>query len=95
MMRSGQLFLLVLFFIASCGEKPKKESSFSTKITVNDTSGYGYEIYNNNKLYIRQPIIPAVEGNKAFSARSDAQKTADYIVNKLENGITPPTVSVQ
>lgn len=35
-------------------------------------NGYGYDIYNNNKLFIHQPTVPAMPGNSGFTTRTIA-----------------------
>jgi hypothetical protein len=67
---------------------------FSVNIIFSDTLGYGYEILNDGKLYIRQPIIPAIPGNHGFKTQADAQKVGNRVKEKLEKGIMPPTVSI-
>ena len=65
--------------------------SFSTVFT--DNQGWGYQIFNNEKLYINQPHIPAIEGVNGFSSEQKAAKTAQFAIYKIENGILPPTIS--
>ncbi len=55
---------------------------------------WGYDIYQNNKLLIHQPTIPAIEGVKGFSSDQKAKITATYIVQKLRSGIFPPVISI-
>lgn len=72
----------------------KTESSLEVKVIYSDTIGYGYEIYNDGKLYIRQPIIPAIQGKQGFKSEFDAKKTGEYVKNKIEKGIMPPSITV-
>lgn len=57
--------------------------------------GWGYRIMLNGELYINQPHIPAIQGNKGFSNPVFAKKTADYAILKIEQGIIPPTLTVE
>ena len=57
--------------------------------------GWGYRIMLNGELYINQPHIPAIQGNKGFSNPVFAKKTADYAISKIEQGIIPPTLTVE
>lgn len=57
--------------------------------------GWGYKIFEYGKLFINQPHIPAVQGNKGFSSQEDAMKTAEFAISKMQNGIVPPTISTQ
>lgn len=63
--------------------------------TFQDKEGWGYDIYMNGKLYIHQPHIPAVSGNKAFNNEADAQKAGELVVYKINNNIMPPSVSIE
>lgn len=65
---------------------------YTVKLIHAGAGTYGYEIYTNNKRFIRQTTIPGVPGNKGFQRRADAQKVAALMVSKLSHGIMPPTV---
>lgn len=66
---------------------------YSVKTQFTPEHGWGYQILNNGDLYINQPHIPAVSGNKGFDSEAKATTTADFILYKLNNGLFPPTVS--
>ncbi|WP_345200424.1 DUF4907 domain-containing protein [Chryseobacterium ginsengisoli] len=66
--------------LISCG---KKHGNLEIKIT-RQNSGYGYQILKKQKIMINQPFIPAIQGEKSFKNETDAQKTADLVVNKIE-----------
>jgi len=76
-------------------------SHAEVKVFSNDTvknsglSGFGYDIYVNNRLAIHQPNIPAVNGNMGFKTKEDAQKAGELAAYKISNNIMPPAVSVQ
>ncbi|MEZ4924068.1 MAG: DUF4907 domain-containing protein [Crocinitomicaceae bacterium] len=78
--------------------KTISETSLSPEYTaeaIHDVSiGWGYKIYQNGKQYINQPHIPAISGKKGFENKEDALKTANFVINKLENGIVPPTINI-
>src|SRR5688572_30187456 len=69
-----------------------QDTSYSYKITRGE-KGYGYEIFHQGKLLIRQPHIPAIQGNLEFPAESDAKTVAVFVIEKLKKGISPPSVS--
>lgn len=79
--------LLLLFFvllIASCGKKEAfKTESFQT------ASGWGYSISYKDKTIIKQSIIPVISDNKSFSTEEDALKTANFVVEKLKQNLSP------
>ena len=72
-----------------------KRDSFSLQTTFSPEFGWGYQIMNWGALYINQPHIPAIQGNKGFDDKDKAIKTAAYIIYKLENNMFPPTISPQ
>lgn len=103
-------FILSFGLLVSCEniEKESKEANKqSTPISIPEkidyeaivleisTSEFGYQIMKNGELLIEQKNIPAVQGNKTFSSRSDAQKVAIFAVNKIKNGSFPPTISIE
>lgn len=57
--------------------------------TFKAENGWGYTITVNNKVFIKQSIIPAVEGNNGFSTQEDAAKVAQLIIDKLANHESP------
>lgn len=69
-----------------------KENGYTIKIISAEGGTYGYEIYSKNKLVIRQLNIPGQSGNKGFKKKSDAQKVARLVADKMSKGIMPPTV---
>lgn len=99
------LFLLSV----SCTQKITKavtaaivNNATRIKIFDNDTTesttryaGFGYDIYMKDQLYIHQPGIPAISENKGFYTADAAQKTAEFVVFKIQNNILPPSVSIQ
>jgi hypothetical protein len=52
-------------------------------------NGWGYDILKNNKTYIHQPYIPAVEGQVPFSTRGSARKTGHLVIKKIRNHQVP------
>lgn len=68
---------------------------YAVETFENGEGTWGYRILKNGNLFINQPHIPAVQGNKGFSSSENAQKTGEFIVNKLDAGIIPPTVSLE
>lgn len=61
----------------------------------NGSGGWGYDILINGKLYIHQPIIPGVQGNRVFSSEEKAREAGELVVLKIRNNILPPSVSVE
>jgi hypothetical protein len=72
----------------------KSQSTYSFSIIKSDI-GYGYEILYEGKVMIRQPHIPAVQGNQGFISSIEAEKVANLVVDKLSRGVSPPSVSTE
>ena len=51
--------------------------------------GYGYQIYYEDRLFIQQEFIPALRGPIHFATAEDAQRVANYVMDKLKNGVSP------
>jgi len=68
-------------------------SEWSYKVTFLSEDNWGYQIFQKEKMIINQASIPSVQGIKGFDSEEKAERTAKYILNKVENGIFPPTVN--
>lgn len=78
------LLLILVLQIVSCAKKEAfKSESFKTN------SGWGYSISYKDKIIIKQSIIPVINDNKSFSTEEDALKTADLVVKKLKQNLSP------
>lgn len=51
--------------------------------------GWAYAILINDKEYVRQLFIPAIEGKVPFANARQARKTGWYVVSKLKNKESP------
>lgn len=58
-------------------------------------STYGYRILKSGKLFIHQPQIPALPGNKGFQTKELATKCAELVIDKIQDGILPPTITIE
>ena len=70
-----------------------REGAITSK-TFRVDNGFGYEITNNKKVLIKQNYIPAIQENKPFFSKEDANKVASLVINKLKNR-SSPTVSLR
>ena len=72
-------------------DKLYRNSLIILKIFKNDTikdsriKGFGYDIYMYRSLYVHQPHIPAINGNRGFDTEEQAHKVAEFIVYKIKN----------
>lgn len=73
---------------------PAKNDSLEIR-TVKTDIGWGYDIYLAGRMYVHQPHIPAVQGNKGFDTEADAKKTASFVIYKIRNNIIPPSLTVK
>jgi uncharacterized protein DUF4907 len=73
-------------------DEKKKTGQYTIKLVPADAGTYGYEIYSDKKLLIKQINIPGQAGVKGFKRKTDAQKVANLVVEKLSKGMMPPTV---
>ena len=72
----------------------KAEGPEFTVITIEYPNiGWGYQILQDGKLAIDQKHIPVIQGYKGFSSKEKAEKTGNFIVEKMKNGIFPPTLT--
>lgn len=72
--------------------QPKPDSLSYTIIPVNSNQ-YGYDIFVNGRLRIHQPSIPGQSGSMGFKTKTDAKKVALFVMDKINKGIMPPTVT--
>jgi hypothetical protein len=102
------LLILCIPFLLACGNEknnnpdpeipsnsiePHKIEFSIFRNTDSVPGGFGYAIFMDTKLYVRQPHIPAIQGNRGFASEEDAAKTARLVSHKIKNGIIPPGVS--
>ena len=99
-------FFILLMVILSCSENKPTENNNKHKIihqnnekvyakAIKLETGWGYDIYMDNKRYIHQYIIPDVSGVYTFETKEKALKAANLVVKKIVNGIIPPFVTVK
>jgi hypothetical protein len=69
--------------------------NLSLKITANEHIGFGFEILQGTNPLIIQPHIPAIPGIKGFETKEQAAIIGNYMIYKINNGIMPPSISVQ
>lgn len=69
------------------------QSKLTYKIINSPYNTYGYDVYAHGKLLIHQASIPAMPGNCGFTTTTDASKVAELVIEKMKNGIMPPTIT--
>jgi hypothetical protein len=72
--------------------QPEK-SLLTYQIIKGPENTFGYDIYDQSRLMIHQPSVPGLPGNKGFAKKTDAEKIAGMVINKINHHIMPPTVT--
>lgn len=92
--------IVLLAMIESCNIPPGNELADVTpkKGIVGQTfktdAGWGYAIFINDKIFIKQSFIPVIAGNKGFEKQEDAMNVANLVVNKLKQH-EKPTIQLE
>ncbi|MBK9982023.1 MAG: DUF4907 domain-containing protein [Saprospiraceae bacterium] len=58
-----------------------------------DNDRFGYYIFCDGHLMIRQKTIPAAPGLNGFVSENEAQKVASLVISKIKAGEMPPSIS--
>jgi len=91
--------LILIFCFQACSAPSSRDQSRldgkkSVYVSVetfklDSVDAFGYKILIDGKVYIRQEIVPAIEGNKHFSSREEALKFGRYVLRKIKNKQSP------
>ena len=107
-MRQLFIFLFITVFISANGQfiskldcqqkkiengRAQNDEMYTFVLIPSIKGTWGYNILKNKKLFIHQTSIPGIIGNEAFKTKSDAQKVARLVIEKLKKGEMPPSVS--
>ena len=79
-------------------ESPYKDAKIDIKVFENkeaNLTGFGYDILIFDALYVHQPHIPAINGNRGFKTKEQATKAAEFVIYKIRNNVMPPSLSVE
>ncbi|SFV32815.1 DUF4907 domain-containing protein [Thermoflavifilum thermophilum] len=70
------------------------QDSLSVQVIVMHVdSGWGYQIWINNRPFIYQNQIPAIPGHHVFHSRADAMRVGTRVAGKILQH-EPPTITV-
>ncbi len=61
--------------------------------TFEQPGGWGYRILQDTTTVIEQPDIPGVTGKKPFKTEQQSQAIANLVLQKLNQGTFPPTIT--
>jgi hypothetical protein len=86
----GLLFIVVIIGISINTNKKSGDRMFKIESqAIQTSSGWGYNILVDHKIFIHQEYIPAISGNKSFVNKEDAMKVADLAIEKIKKGKLP------
>ena len=74
-------------------EGKQKNHQIDVKTINTESLGWGYDIYIRGDLFIHQPHIPAINGTRGFETEEKARKAGEFVSFKIQNNISPPSVS--
>lgn len=99
------LFFLLMFGakadaqMSPAAEKPpannKSKAGLYFKIISASEGSFGYDIYKDGRTLIHQPTIPGMPGNNGFKDVATAARVANLVIQKLEAGQMPPTLTIE
>ncbi|OOG74651.1 DUF4907 domain-containing protein [Flavobacterium sp. A45] len=81
------LFVIALLIFIFC----QKEKSLNVQ-TLKINQGWGYTITNNNRVIIKQTVIPVISEQKSFQTEKEAMTVGQLVIKKL-NANKSPTIT--
>ena len=76
--------IVILLLLVSC----KKNEEYDVKsFPVNN--GWGYTIEINNKIIIKQTVIPTVSEKRSFTSEADALKVGNWVLKRIKQNLSP------
>ncbi|OYX85541.1 MAG: DUF4907 domain-containing protein [Flavobacteriales bacterium 32-34-25] len=81
------LFLSCLLLLFACSKKEQLNLE-----SIKTPTGWGYVIKNNDKIIIKQSIIPVIPSQKSFKNEQEALKVGNLVLQKLKDK-TSPTIT--
>lgn len=85
------VLLFAVFLFYSCSNKKER----LTVKTFETDKGWGYSIFENEKLIIRQQYIPAIPTQKSFKSEQEAFKTGTVVIEKLKQHKAPTLTAAE
>lgn len=83
--------LIIISVLAfACTQQTPKAKKKGVNIHVfGEGANWGYEVYVSEKCFIRQEIIPAIQGKIPFKSQKDAELVANLVADKIRNNEIP------
>ena len=66
----------------------QKEQNLKVQ-SIRVADGWGYSIANNDKIIIKQTIIPVISNSKSFKTEKDALAVGQLVLQKLSSDNSP------
>jgi hypothetical protein len=76
--------IIVFLLLISC---KNNEQYLVKSFKVKD--GWGYTIAINNKIVIKQTVIPTVSKQMSFKSEGDALKVGDLVLERIKQNLSP------
>lgn len=76
--------IVILSLLFSC----KNNSEYSVK-SFKINQGWGYDIALNNRIIIKQNVIPTLSNKKNFSSQADALKVGNLVLDRIKQNLSP------
>lgn len=81
------ILLSILMFLFACNKKDELSLE-----SIKTQTGWGYVIKNNDRIIIKQSIIPVIPSQKSFENEQEALKVGSLVLQKLKDK-TSPTIT--
>jgi hypothetical protein len=97
----GLGLLITCLGLSSCRSGNRKNGEHKGEVFVRyeiipgRTGGWGYALFADDKPYIKQDVIPAINGIHTFKSKEDAEKVAKLVRDKLHNRQSPAVDSLE
>ena len=78
------LVISCLLLLSSCQKKQEL-----TLTSIQTETGWGYVIKLQDKIIIKQSIIPVIQQEKSFKTEEDALKVGNLVLEKLKTKSSP------
>ena len=88
MKTTSKAIMLVLAVVLWGGCQPKYQPPIEVK-TMQVACGWGYKILINDTLFIYQPHVPSVPGERRFVQRTQAKAAGELVKEKIIKGKSP------
>ena len=82
------VFIVLLITIGGYFAKVESNGNYELELVATE-NGWGYTVYLDQKLIIKQLSIPGLQGRTPFKTKADAKKIGSLVIKKLNDGVMP------